>query len=141
MTTIAPQMFFLSVFVNLFAGLALSFPILEERFRLAHVFQPEVFHSRRFRLILGGLAFVIGFAKLVVVTPPNPPVIGDLIPALVGMIMGLTLSAAAYCEENSAPPKAVATLDGLFGPHAAVIGIVGAVTALLHFLFPAIILL
>lgn len=141
MVTIAPQMFFLSVFVNLFAGLALSFPILEARLRLSNVFQPEIFHSRPFRLVLGLVAFVIGFAKLVIVTPPNPPVIGDLIPAIVGMVMGLTLAAAAYCEENSAPPKAIATLDGVFGPHAAVIGIVGAVTALLHFLFPAIILL
>ncbi|MCA1753144.1 MAG: hypothetical protein LC641_00305, partial [Spirochaeta sp.] len=81
MATIAPQVFFLSVFVNLFAALALSFPILEERLRLSNLFQPEIFHSRRFRLLLGSVAFVVGFAKLVIVTPPNPPVIGDLIPA------------------------------------------------------------
>lgn len=127
------QIYFLSILVNLLTGITLSFGQMDEKLQLRSLFNPELFEHPGFRLTMAIVTFVVGFLKLLSVSPGDVPVVGDLLPALAGMVMGFTLFLQYYRDRSTVESSAVATLERLFVSNSAIIGTLGIIVAVLHF--------
>jgi hypothetical protein len=126
------QIYFLSILTNVLAGIALGFDRMDERLRLRSVFNPELFQNAGFRLAIGISAFVIGFLKLLSVSPDDVAVVGDLVPALTGMLSGFALAFQYYQERTTSESGTVASLDRIFGRHSATLGMVALIAGVVH---------
>jgi len=127
------QIYFLSILANIVAGIAIGFDRIDERLRLHAVFNPELFHHTGFRLAMGLITFVVGFLKLLSVTPGDVAVVGDLLPALMGMVMGAVLVFQYYQERVSVRSATIESLHGFVERYAAAIGTIGIFIAVVHF--------
>jgi hypothetical protein len=127
------QIYFLSILTNIIAGIALGFDRMDSRLRLHSVFNPELFQHNGFRLAMGIITFVVGFLKLLSVAPGDVAVVGDLLPAVMGMLMGFSLAFQYYQERTEVQSSATETLNRVFGRHNATLGMVGIVVGVVHF--------
>lgn len=135
------QFYALSVFCNLLAGIALSYDEIEKRFSLNKIFNPEFFSRSGFKLIFGIVTAVVGVFKFLSVTDDDVKVVGDLIPAVTGIVLGFTLLLEYYKEKATVSSDRIAALERIFIGNRTILGIAGIVVAILHFLFHAVLLL
>lgn len=135
------QIYLLSVLTNLIAGAVLSVDGEEDRLRISSILNVELITSSGFRLVLGLTTFLVGFFKFLSVTPGDVPVVGDLIPALSGVIQGLILLVLYYRERSEVSSPALDTLDRVFVSNRVMFGTAGVLIAALHFLFPTVLFL
>lgn len=135
------QIYLLSVISNLLAGIALSFQGMDEKLHLSSVFNRELMENTGFRLGLGVVTFVVGFLKFLAVSPEDVPVVGDLLPAVAGLVMGLILLLQYYRSRSSVSSPAVDRVEAIFGSNSGVFGTAGILIAVLHFLLPRILFL
>lgn len=135
------QIYLLSVLTNVLAGLTLANGEFGEKLKLNTVFNVDLFSRTGFRLGLGIVTFIVGFLKLLSVSPGDVAVVGDLVPALAGLLMGFTLAFQYYQQRTEVRSNTVETLDRVFGRHAARLGIVGVAAALVHFLLHRVLFL
>lgn len=127
------QIYLLSILTNIIAGIALGFDKMDERLRLHAVFNPELFQHTGFRLAMGLITFVVGFLKLLSVSPGDVAVVGDLLPAAVGMVMGFALVFQYYQERITVRSGAIESIDNLLKRYEAPLGVLGIFVALVHF--------
>ena len=135
------QFYFLSILANLVGGLALSAGYLEKRF-------PGLSGVREFfaakpglRVFLGVTAATTGFLKLLSATAGDVRVVGDLVPALCGLLLGTALLFDRYREKSTVSSATVEKVDRMLAKKQSLIGVVGVVVGLLHFLLPGVLLL
>lgn len=135
------QIYFLSVLTNLLSGLALSSEHYSERFPGFAAVRDFFIGKPGLRVTIGVVSFLTGFLKLLTVTKGDVPVIGDLLPALSGLFLGVGLLFDRYKERSTVESKSLETADKILLRHKSIYGSVGIVIALLHFLMPRIVLL
>ena len=130
------QFYFLSVLANLVGGVTLCSDWLGSRPALAHL--SAALCSRYGRMITGLAALVAGFAKLFF--PVGTPIIlGDLFPALVGMILGIALLFEVFKQEAYFPAERGDSSQKAERPAMAyrtALGVLGFAAAILHFFLP-----
>lgn len=136
------QFYFLSVAANLLGGLLL----LAERFgeRFPSLGQLHELLGRRWsRGVLGALAFLTGFIKLLLgPTPGDVRFFGDLLPALMGLALGAGLLLPVALEKSPESSRGrLGDLSRLLGAYRAPLGAAAVVVAVLHFLVPGALLL
>lgn len=127
------QIYFLSILTNILAGIALGFDRMDARLRLRSVFNPELFQHNGFRLAIGIITFIVGFLKLLSVAPGDVAVVGDLLPAVTGLLMGFSLAFQYYQERTEVKSSTTETLNRLFGRHNATLGMIGITVGIVHF--------
>lgn len=127
------QIFFLSIVTNIAAGVALAWDRLDGTVHEGKALNAELFHHSGFRLGLGLVTFVMGFLKLLSVSPGDVPVVGDLFPAITGMLCGFALAFQYYQERVEVMSSTAQSLDRVFGRHAATLGFLAIAAAVLHF--------
>ncbi|MFP4066108.1 MAG: hypothetical protein ACLFS5_01245 [Spirochaetaceae bacterium] len=135
------QIYLLSVLTNVLAGVALSVGGMDEKLHLSSVFNKELMQNDGFRLGLGIVTFVVGFFKLLSVTEGNVPVVGDILPALSGLLIGLILLLQYYRGKSTVSSPFVDTMDNIFGKNSAVFGTIGILIGILHFLLHPVLFL
>ncbi|TVR30751.1 MAG: hypothetical protein EA404_11435 [Spirochaetaceae bacterium] len=135
------QIYLLSVVTNALAGIALSFDSMDEKLHLSAVFNRDLFVSVGFRLGLGVVTFLVGFFKFLSVTNGDVPVVGDLIPALSGVIQGFILLVLYYQSRSDVSSPALESIDKIFVQNRTMFGTAGILIAALHFLFPSVLFL
>ena len=134
------QFYFLSVVTNVLGGFALASDTIGERFTgLSSL--GELFEKNSTRMILGIITIILGIFKLLSVTKGDIPVVGDLIPALSGIAIGITLTVESYKQRSDVTNPAVERIDNVFVRNKLLIGIIGIVVGILHFLFPTVLFL
>ncbi len=134
------QFYFLSVVTTILAGFTLSMELLERKMpRLAAL--DNAFSGKLFRFILGICTLAFGFIKLLSTYQGLLPVVGDLVPAAAGMIMGVMLIIDYYKSRSAVTSAAVETFDRIFVRRKSVIGIIGMAVGVLHFFMPSVPLL
>src|SRR5574344_703558 len=125
------QFYFLSVLLNIIAGLALVYgkefvhknkaddDLLEEKPSKKNNLQDKTstffegmtcFDSRSFRLVIGVLSVLVGLMKILSVFRNDIPVVGDIVPALAGLLGGASLLVEYYLSgttEDSVIPANV----------------------------------
>lgn len=158
------QFYFLSIVLNLAGGYALVVGGLPPRSRTIEGFR-DFFQDPTSRLVIGILALVTGALKFLTPIRGDIPIVGDFLPAVGGMGVGITLlleryhggdvPAAAGEPSPSGEPSpegpsrkspisprgAPNALERLFLDHKAVVGLVGLIAGVVHFLFPMVIFL
>ena len=135
------QFYFLSVLMNALAGYILFFGHSDGVLDFRCGFSVK---SETFRLVVGILSAFTGLFKLLSSIEGDLPLIGDLIPAAAGVLCGFILifeyysirSAARSFEEDSGKK-----IDGFLIANKKLIGAIAIVAAVLHFLFPTVLLL
>ncbi len=134
------QFYFLSVVFNFLAGYALIFAKREPKgTKLDSLL--ELLKDPVLRLVLGVLCATIGFLKLLTVMRGDLPILGDFLPALVGMAAGFTLLLEFYRNNTTVTTDLLEKLDHIFIVNSRFVGIAAIVVSILHFLFPTLLLL
>ena len=132
------QVYFLSVLMNALAGYLLisrgegGIPEFKSSFSL---------DDETLKLIIGILAALTGLFTLLSPIEGDVPVLGDLVPAVAGLLAGFVLIFEYYrerstLEENDRMQK----IDRIFVGNKGIIGIAALIAAVLHFIFPRVML-
>ncbi|MDR0669811.1 MAG: hypothetical protein LBF95_06985 [Treponema sp.] len=134
------QFYFLSILLNAAAGFVLftnnggggaSTVEAEIRFSL---------QNETFRLILGIAGAVTGLLKLLSPVQGDIPVVGDLVPAATGLVTGFILlfdyyHGRSFFEEGDSRMTQIITVNRKW------IGFAAMAAAIIHFIFPRVLLL
>ncbi|MDR2484726.1 MAG: hypothetical protein LBD55_04965 [Treponema sp.] len=136
------QLYFLSILCNCLTSyiLILGDSGEEESIEASLRFSPR---NSTFRLVLGILCAVIGVLKLLSPSMDGIPVLGDLLPALAGLVSGFVLIFGCY-RQRAAALSGEGALDrfgDFFLRYQKGVGFILLAIAALHFLFPQALLL
>lgn len=101
----------------------------------------KLLESKNFKLVLGVLSVLVGLMKLLSVIQKDVPVIGDLFPAVMGIIGGFCVLLQFYMETNSVDYAPNGLIQTTFVDNQRIIGICCLVVATLHFVFPKVLFL
>jgi hypothetical protein len=97
----------------------------------------DFFKNSSFRLVLGVVTAIVGFLKILSVTPGNYPVVGDIVPAIGGLVAGVALIYEFYKTHATISSPSADKVSAFVNVHQKIIAGVSIATAVLHFLFPA----
>ena len=135
------QFYLLSVVSMVLSGLVLSGDYLGARLPALATFRAWL-ENRGAAITLGLATAIIGFIKFFIRAPGDGvPVAGDLLPALGGMAVGLTLFFEALLRKPATPERRVEKYAKAMLTYRVPLGLVGVAVALLHFLFPSAVIL
>ena len=135
------QIYLLSVVTILLAGITLAFDRLQQSLRIGSFFNAEAFTRPTFRLVLGVVTFLVGFFQFLTVAPGDVPVVGDLIPAVTGLLLGGILVVEYYHGKSTVDSPFVERLDRVLVKNGSNFGVIGIIIALLHFVFHRVLFL
>ena len=133
------QFYFLSILCNAAAGFVLFSndmdPVSDDPgFKVS-------LHNDAFRLVLGIVCCLTAVLKILSVVPGDVVVIGDIIPALAGILAGFILIFRYYRHHSDIESEKSEKLETFFESNRKWIGILAMASAALHFLFPSVMLL
>jgi hypothetical protein len=94
-----------------------------------------------FRLVTGILTMLSGFLKLLSVSSGDVPVIGDLVPSLLGLFSGFVLVFDYYRSRTTLPQEKTEHFGATLDKNKKWIGGAAIASAALHFLIPSVLLL
>jgi len=129
------QFYALSIFVNLIAGLVLSMTPGEKKQTVFSKIMGAL-EDKGVKFSLGIAALIVGLFKLLTPITGDVPVVGDLLPALTGMILGGVLLLDFFNERSEIAPEFPGKWDVVLLKNKKYIGIAGILVAILHFLMP-----
>jgi energy-converting hydrogenase Eha subunit C len=135
------QFYFLSVVISFLGGLALFPDYLSEKFPS---FAPlnDLFGKRSAKITIGFLSLIVGIIKLIVRAPfDTVAVAGDLLPAIVGIVIGLALLMDFFKQRVSAPQEVIEKAEQIAVTYRVPLGVLGILTAIAHFLFSSAVIL
>jgi hypothetical protein len=142
-----PQFYLLSVVSTVVAGLVLSSDYLGTKSEFFGSFR-FLQQNRSIQITTGLVTSVIGVLKLIFRSPGEGVIIvGDLLPAAAGIILGVILIGEAFRQHpkaEGAPEKVEKSVEKVTEAimlYRVPVGIAGAVVGLLHFIFPQILFL
>jgi hypothetical protein len=130
------QFYFLSILSNIVAGLTLAGDYLGEKIPFLASFK-NLRANRPATVIIAVITAVIGVIKLIVLSPGESiPVVGDLLPALTGIVVGGILLVEAFRQRVESQGESLKKISTAVLTYRVPVGIAGVVIAVLHFLFP-----
>ncbi len=135
------QFYFLSILLNSLTGLTLIFNSYSDKAQDSLKNVPEFFTNKTFKLIIGILCCFTALIKLLTSFPGSILIMGDLLPAIVGILGGIALLIDYYLNNSPSETKLNPKLESVFVTNKKYIGILCILSALLHFLFPRVIIL
>lgn len=109
---------------------------LQDEFR-----RTSLFESKTFRLVLGILTGLTGILKFVSVIKTDVPVVGDLLPALIGIAGSFCLLLEYYINAATIEVTMPDAIKRIFVKNSNIIGFLSIVIAVLHFIFPTVLFL
>lgn len=130
------QIYFLTVLANIVAGLTVSSKYLGSKIEGFQVIA-EKMENRMFRIILGALTLLTGLFTLLSHNASSMAVLGDLIPSITAMALGIILVVYYFFSSDSEEEnKFVLTVKGLTEKYGNIVGIAGILAGIIHFLVP-----
>ena len=135
------QFYLLSVIANLVASLTLAGDYFGEKMPFLKSFK-EARENRGARVAIGVTVLVVGIIKLFVLAPGEHIIIlGDFLPAITGMVIGAVLLAEINQGKVEQAGESIRKLSRTALTYRVPLGIAGIVVAILHFLFPGMMIL
>ena len=133
------QVYFLSIFLNVLAGYLLISKDNGGALEFKSSFNLKDDTSR---LVIGILSALTGLFKLLSPIEGDIPVIGDLVPAAAGLFSGFILIFEYYRSRSSiAETEQTEKINRIFIGNKKLIGFASLIAAVLHFIFPRVLLL
>ena len=127
------QIYLLSILTLVLASITLGFDELDERLRVSSFFSESVFKSPGFAFGLGMVTLLVGFFQFLSVHPDDTIILGDLVPAATGMVLGATLILVYYKGKSTVESAFVERLDRLLLQRSASLAYLGLLVAVVHF--------
>lgn len=132
------QFYLLLVLSNLIAGLTLAGDYLGEKFPFLASFK-NLRANRPAQIVIAIITAIVGVIKLFVLSPGETiPVVGDLLPALSGIILGGILLAESFRTAVESKGEKLKKISAAVLTYRVPVGIAGVAVAILHFLFPGV---
>lgn len=135
------QFYFLSILLNSLTGLTLIFNSYTEKSQDSLKNVPDFFTNKTFKLVIGILCCFTALIKLLTSFPGSILIMGDLLPAVVGVLGGIAVLFDYYMNNSPSETKLNPKLETIFVTNKKYIGVLCVLSALLHFLFPRVIIL
>lgn len=135
------QFYFLSIVCNVLAGLALLLNAEESGAMPLVEGLRETFKNETTRLVLGILSLIAGLFKILSVVRMDVVVVGDLLPALAGILASIALFNEYYTARSTIERTPNPVFVAIFITRKKWIGWMAIVAAALHFLFPNVLFL
>ncbi len=135
------QFYFLSILLNTLAGLTLIFNSYSDKAQDSLKNVPDFFTNNTFKLVIGILCSFTALIKLLTAFPGSILIMGDLLPAVTGVLGGVALLIDFYMNNSPSETKLNPKLETIFIANKKYIGVLCVLSALLHFLFPRVIIL
>lgn len=146
------QFYFLSILMNILAGLILIFGVnlaaektgdfLDEEddtdSPVKKTFGELGLDSPSFRMVVGILCVFVAIMKLLSVFRNDVPFIGDSFPALAGFLGGASILLEYYVSSSEDEISVSESIQKVFIDSRKIIGYVCFAAALLHFIFPQV---
>jgi hypothetical protein len=132
------QFYFLSVFLNALAGYALASGEEQGELETKGGFP---LYDETVRLVLGILCIVTGLLKLLSPAEGGLPILGDFIPAAAGFLAGFFLVLEYYRRHATVESEQADRLYEGFSRNRKLLGFAVVISAVVHFLFPGVLLL
>jgi hypothetical protein len=135
------QFYLLSVFTNIAAGMTIAGDYLGDRIALLSSFK-NLQRSRIAQILVGSAAFIVGVMTFIIRAPGDTvAVVGDFLPSVAGIAQGALLLIAGFRNRIAAVSAPAENLSKQALTYKVPVGIVGVAVGLLHFLFPAAVIL
>jgi hypothetical protein len=134
------QFYFLSILFNALSG----YMLITDGDRGEESPSPGIqflINNGTFRMVLGILTLITGLLKLLSSVQGDVPVVGDLIPSLVGFVMGFILVFDYFRKHSSPDVQKYEKIEAVLAKNRRLIGFVALASAALHFMFPQVLLL
>lgn len=136
-----PQFYLLSVLANAFTGLLLSADYLGTKVAFFTEWR-ALLENRKAKVTLGIVTAAVGVLKLIVRSPGEyTAVIGDLLPAVAGILLGAILLGESFRGHVEKAGEKVDRVARAVIGYRVPIGIAAMIVAGLHFLFPQVLFL
>lgn len=135
------QLYIVSVFSLVLSGTILASPLIDEKITLPKIFNREMLESPNFQLLAALITFVTGFLQFLFAPFGGVAVIGNLFPALGGIIAGFSIGLLYYQAKATVISPRLEKIIDVFIGNRDVVGVLVLIIALLHFLLPTVILL
>jgi uncharacterized membrane-anchored protein len=135
------QFYFLSIFFNAVSGYVLAMENQKEDRTFEAAGSTFSLDNETIRLVLGILTLVSGLLKLLSVIEGDIPVIGDLLPAVFGLLAGFILIFDYYHTKTNIESEKSELIERILIKNKRWIGFVAIASAVLHFLFPSVLFL
>ena len=146
------QMYFLSIILNVLAGLILlskkpvevTTEAPEKKRNLIEdmnksLSENNFFQNKSFALVIAILALLTGIIKLFCVAKGGIIILGDLLPALAGITAGFAILLNYYLSTATVATNLPAIIKTIFVDNISWVGIIACAIALLHFIMPGVI--
>ncbi|HZK20210.1 MAG TPA: hypothetical protein VFC68_05725 [Treponemataceae bacterium] len=132
------QIYFLSIVLNAIVGCYFAFDLkMNNDTVLPHSF--SFLAHKNFKLIIGILAVLIGFLKLL--SAVDVVFIGDLLPASAGLLGGFAILYEYYTDDSENETRKVAFFENINASYKKTLGYACLVISLVHFLLPNVLFL
>ncbi len=134
------QIYFFSVVFLVFCGLFLSYEYFGNLLKYYFIFNKDIFTNKRLAIIVGIFSIFLGF--LLILTTNNVPIIGDIIPAIFGIVGGCVLVFRSWEKYSyKGKNKTITLLISFLNANSAIFGLLTVIVGLIHVFFPEVILL
>jgi hypothetical protein len=102
----------------------------------------EILGKQSLKIVFGFLVAIVGIMKFIIRAPNDSiAVVGDFLPAIVGIGIGLALLTDFFKKNIEASKEVIEKAEKITVTYRIPLGILGIVTSILHFLFPATVIL
>lgn len=142
------QIYALSIILNMVGGLALAAGAFGEK---SDIFEKiaDLFSNKTFRVLLGGLTFLVGIVSLFSVIPGDLPILGDFFPALASLALGSALIFEYFedkkleegREDEEVKNETLKTIKTFLLENKGAVGLFAVAVSVLHLIFPTVLFL
>ncbi len=135
-----PQIYILTILICLLTGGVFAADMLEQKAQVLAFLKR--LQDKGSQTLLGIVVFIFGIVKLFILSPTETSIVlGDLLPALVGIIGGGILTLEALYRERDIIPPFISKVIAVRKQYASGLGILFILLGLLHMILPGVVLL
>ncbi len=137
------QVYFVSIVVIVFSGVVLSEKTFGEKFKYYFIFNKNLFENKKLKVLCGALSVFSGV--LLILTREQPKdlfIIGDIVPALLGIIGGLSLVLKSLGKDTyNGQKKSIIWLYNFMNSNFSIVGLLMIIMGVIHIFFSSVPLL
>lgn len=135
------QVYLLTVLINIIGGALLASGFFKEKFPSLEDLENFLSENKAYVTMLSIALVVIGVLKFLVPASSSASVAQDIIPALLAIVSGVTLFYGYYKKVSDVDSGATTFMDKYVYKYRDIIGILTALSGIVHFILPRMILL
>lgn len=131
------QIYFLLILSNLIMGVILAKNFFNSKFENFNQLN-QLLSSEILQVTIGCIGTIVGLLALFLRYSGDLIILGDLIPASIAMLSGVTLFIEYIAQEDSTEATVIKIIQNIFLKNRTVLGFASIVAGIIHFIAPGI---